>query len=399
MRKKLSSVMLAAALLLLCFLCSGCMSLVMMGNINADGSGSVTVAAGVHEAIYRYAYDEAEATAPSGLSFEEYMLLTAEESDLVPYTYGEESYWGSISEMPFSTLEEFNSLMFADENGVSDGSGSLTRDENGDYVLTLTLSRDSVEESAGEPLTEENLALAQEMSELMPMHFIFSLPENIGRASGPLDCVTIVENELLIDLLTASAKLQSGEAEALTFVFSTAEPSFSDTPLMAWYTAAVEALAKGGLVNGVGDGRFAPEQTLSVSEFAQILARASGMEVGAGESGYWAEKALKNCVAAGYITERGEICKENYEVPIERQEAVAAMQRAGKRTPNGTLTAADIPDFESIDPALRADILAAYNSGVTSGTDAQRTFVPAGLLTRGQVCQLFYNLDWTAPLS
>ena len=43
-----------------------------------------------------------------------------------------------------------------------------------------------------------------------------------------------------------------------------------------------------------------------------------------------------------FLTERGEICKENYEVPIERQEAVAAMQRAGKRTPNGTLTAADI---------------------------------------------------------
>ncbi len=400
MKKILRAISLAAVISLLCILCTGCVSIVMESSVNEDGSGTIRAAVGAHESIFFYAYEQAEAEAPTGMSFEEYMKADAETESYSPYTYNGETYWGNLTEMSFASLEEFNTAMFTDENGAPNGTGSLVRDENGEFVLTLNISRSSVEESSGESLTQENLALVKEINEIvpMPMHFFLSFPKAIGRASGALDCVTLAENELVVDLFAASVKLESGTDEMLSFVFSTAAPTFSDTPVMMWYTAAVEALAEGGLVNGVGEGRFAPDQTLSVSEFAQILARASGMEVGAGES-YWAEKALSGCVAAGYIADRGEISKENYEVPIERQEAVAAMQRAGGRAASGTLTAADIPDFESIDPALRADILAAYNSGVTSGTDASRTFVPTGLLTRGQVCQLFYNLDWTAPLS
>ncbi|MBR7147083.1 MAG: S-layer homology domain-containing protein, partial [Oscillospiraceae bacterium] len=297
------------------------------------------------------------------------------------------------------TVEEFNDLLFTDDNGKADGSGSLVRDENGDFTLTLVLTRDAAAEASGEEeLTAEDLALMQEMGDQMPMHYSFVFPETIGRASGALNCLSLSGNKVLIDLLDAMVQLENSGEESLTFVFSTKDPSFSDTPLTAWYTAAVEAMAGGGLVEGGGDGRFYPDKTLTVSEFAQILAKATGMPVGAGDGGYWAELALEGCRDAGYITDRGDATRANYEVPIERQEAVAAMQRAGKRTPTGSFTAADIPDFASIDPALRADILAAYNSGVTKGTDDLRTFVPAGLLSRGQVCQLFSNLQWTAPL-
>ena len=400
MEKFLRAFSLSAVIALLCMLCTGCVSIVMDSSVNEDGSGSISAAVGAHESLFHFAYEQAEMEAPTGMSFEEFMAADPETANYVPYTYNGETFWGELTEMSFSSLEEFNAAMFTDENGEPNGMGSLVRDKNGDFLLILNISRSSVEENSGEPLTEENLALLEELNAVMPMpmHFRVTLPAPVGRVSGALDCVTLEGNTLQVDLFAAAVKLESSTQESLTFVFSTAAPTFSDTPVMMWYTAAVEALASGGLVNGVGEGRFAPDQTLSVSEFAQILARASGMAVGAGENGYWAEKALEGCVNAGYIRDRGAFSKENYEVPIERQEAVAAMQRAGKRVPSGTLTAADIPDFESIDPALRADILAAYNSGVTSGTDASRTFVPTGVLTRGQVCQLFYNLAWTAPM-
>ncbi len=415
MRKILRAISLAAVMSLLCMLCAGCASVVLEGSVNKDGTGTISATAGIHESILLYAYELSEEASPSGMSFEEYLRSDPDMADFAPYTYNDEVYWGSFEEVSFASPEELNEILFTDENGMPDGSGSLVRDENGAFSLTLNFTRSKMEENSTAPLTEENLQLLKELNDAAPtpMHFFFSFPSEVAHASGSPDCMVVEKNSVMVDLFAVSLELESGKAETLTFVFSTAPaapaapvapaapadptPAFSDIPAAAWYAPAVEALAKGGLVNGVGDGRFAPEQTLSVSEFAQILARASGMEVGAGASGYWAEKALSGCVAAGYIADRGEISKENYEVPIERQEAVAAMQRAGKRTPSGTLTAADIPDFESIDPALRADILAAYNSGVTSGTDAQRTFVPTGLLTRAQVCQLFYNLNWVAP--
>lgn len=418
MRKLLRSTLVIS---LLCMLCTGCASLVMEGSVNTDGTGTISAAAGIHESLLRYSYELSEEASPTGMSFEEYVHSNPDMADYTPYSYNNETYWGLFEELAFSSPEELNTVLFSDENSMPDGSGSLVRDENGDFTLTLNITRSKIEENSTEPLTEENLRFLKELNDAAPtpMHFFFSFPKKITFSSGSPNCMTVDKNSVMVDLFAASLELESSGADALSFIFSTAStpaPSaptapttpavpvsptltFSDTPATAWYTPAVEALAKGGLVNGVGDGRFAPEQTLSVSEFAQILARASGMEVGAGESGYWAEKAISACVDAGYITDRGAASKENYEIPIERQEAVAAMQRAGKRTPTGALTAADIPDFESIAPAYRQDILAAYNSGVTNGTDDLRTFVPAGLLTRGQVCQLFYNLDWTAPLS
>ncbi|MBQ5739551.1 MAG: S-layer homology domain-containing protein [Oscillospiraceae bacterium] len=403
-----------ALLVILILLCTGCASVVLEGSVSKDGSGTVSATAGMPESLLYYAYEQAEANAPTGMSFEEYLRSDPDMEDFAPYTYNGEVYWGLSEELSFASPEELNTILFTDDNGMPDGSGSLVRDANGAFVLTLNLTRSTMEENSGEALTKENILLAEEISKMVPipMHFIFTFPDEIVYTSGAADCMTVSGNSVLVDLFAASVKLESGEAETLSFVFSTAksasgtptpsvpsvQPHFSDVPATAWYTTAVNALAEGGLVNGVGGGLFAPDRTLSVSEFAQILARASGMEVGAGASGYWAEKALESCVTAGYIRDRGAISKENYEVPIERQEAVAAMQRAGKRTPTGTLTEADIPDFASIDPTLRADILAAYNSGVTSGTDNSRTFVPTGLLTRAQVCQLFYNLDWVAPI-
>jgi hypothetical protein len=120
------------------------------------------------------------------------------------------------------------------------------------------------------------------------------------------------------------------------------------------------------------------------------------------ENGYWAYGSIKSCIQAGYIVDRGEITSANYDVAIPREAAVAAMYK-GKQAelflPTNTLTATDIPDYDKISDVYKNDILNAYKYGITAGMDANRTFNPQGQLTRAQVCQLFYNLDWTAPLA
>lgn len=392
--RKLSVLLLTT---LLCFLFSGCYSMVMDSVIEADGSGTIQVSAGISESFYYMMYESEQEENPTDQTFEEYLAEATQSDGLIPYTYNGSTYWGEIESVPFASVEEFNSFMFADEEGIPDGTGSLAVDEKGDYILTLILTPESAEETGAEEeeMTEEDLAM---MKELMPMDFIFQLPETIGKASGNTACYRLDGNVVTIDLLAAMAEIEKNPEKLLTFVFSTAEPTFVDTPVTMWYTAAAEAMAEGGLMAGTGNNCFAPDQNLTVGELAQILARATGLDVGTGETGYWAEIAVESCLAKGYITDRGEVNQANYGVPVDRQEAIAAMQRASGLKPSGTLTAEDIPDFASIKDAFKQDILDAYNTGITAGVDANRTCGPDLNLTRAQVAQLFYALGWTTPL-
>ena len=56
-------------------------------------------------------------------------------------------------------------------------------------------------------------------------------------------------------------------------VTSSGADHFSDVPANAWYAGGVNAMAKLGLVDGVGGGRFDPEGTLTNEEFLTIMGR------------------------------------------------------------------------------------------------------------------------------
>ena len=94
--------------------------------------------------------------------------------------------------------------------------------------------------------------------------------------------------------------------------------SFADVSDGAWYAGAVNWAASAGIVSGVGDGRFAPEQSISREQFALILyryAQYKQMEIGgsADLSGYadqdgissWAREALSWAVGQGLLSGKG----------------------------------------------------------------------------------------------
>lgn len=62
-------------------------------------------------------------------------------------------------------------------------------------------------------------------------------------------------------------------AQALNCTPPAGESVFTDVSMDDWYGPAVNALAAIGLVNGVGDGRFAPDEPVSHEQFITILAR------------------------------------------------------------------------------------------------------------------------------
>ena len=96
-------------------------------------------------------------------------------------------------------------------------------------------------------------------------------------------------------------------------------PVFSDVPDGQWYTAGTIWCARQGIVNGVGDGLFAPEQTVARQEIAVMLynyAVKTGRTAGergdlsafsdAGEVASWAGDAMRWAVGAGILNGSGD---------------------------------------------------------------------------------------------
>lgn len=396
--KKFKMLSLMLVMALCCSLLTGCMGAIAEVKVNEDGSGVIKMSAGMtQEALEMMAsMDE------SGES--------ADLSQYTPFEYNGVTYYGAVESAPFASVEEFNAAMAEDvmeenTNGVDSGSLSLTQNADGSFTLSLVVTPETgdtseLEQSAGEQSAEMDEAMIEELFKDFAIVYQFDFPSNVKQIAGPTSGVTITGSKVVIDVM----KLDE-ITETVTYTFTTGDAKvvtsiFTDVAVGAWYYDAVTAMAEGGLVAGIGNNKFDPNGTLTYAQFCQILARAKRLDVGE-ENGYWAYKAVESCIRAGYILDRGEITPANYNVAITREAAVAAMYK-GKQAelflPTNTLTSADIPDYSNISKDYQNDILNAYRYGITNGMDSSRTFNPKGQLTRAQVCQLFYNLNWTNPL-
>ena len=56
-------------------------------------------------------------------------------------------------------------------------------------------------------------------------------------------------------------------------IYTAGDDRFSDVAPHSWYAGAITAMAQKGFVNGVGNGRFAPDETMTCEEFLTILGR------------------------------------------------------------------------------------------------------------------------------
>lgn len=87
--------------------------------------------------------------------------------------------------------------------------------------------------------------------------------------------------------------------------------SFSDVPSNAWYAEAVNTLASLGIVNGTGAGTFAPTRAIKRCEFAAICSRFAQAATGSTvftdvPASHWAYKNINTCAAYGWINGVGD---------------------------------------------------------------------------------------------
>lgn len=168
-------------------------------------------------------------------------------------------------------------------------------------------------------------------------------------------------------------------------------PSYTDAGPRDWFTVWADLAYNLGLMEGVGGGRFAPTQTLTVAEVVKLAAFLESQATGDDfhlqpiTSSPWYSSSVAYCTAVG-ILRNGEF--DDYERPITRAEMVHILSNTtlGRRLPEINRLSrvkAAIPDVRPGDYAAEA-IYQFYAKGLLSGTDKNLTFNPSGRLTRAE---------------
>lgn len=166
-------------------------------------------------------------------------------------------------------------------------------------------------------------------------------------------------------------------------------PGFSDVGARDWFSVWVGLAYNVDLMQGVGGGKFAPQQTLTVAEVLKMAAfmesRATGdtFHLQPITGSPWYRSSVTYCEASGVIAP-GEFT--DFERPVTRAEMarIFAATTLGRSMPerNGmSRVRAAVPDVKAGDYAADA-IFSLYAKGILSGTDGGLTFDPTANLTR-----------------
>ncbi len=172
---------------------------------------------------------------------------------------------------------------------------------------------------------------------------------------------------------------------ALGLLAPTASAAFSDVPENAWYAADVNDIQRYGLINGVGDGRFDPDGTMTLAQAVTLTARtyayARGEVIPAGNDIPWYQPYVSYAADKG-LCAPGEF-GTGYNAPCSRLTMARLFDRA---VPADTAKAlneiASLPDVADI-PENRC-VFRLYELGVLTGSDTRGTFRPDSSITRAE---------------
>ena len=167
-------------------------------------------------------------------------------------------------------------------------------------------------------------------------------------------------------------------------------PAYTDVPTDAWYYDAVEYCTDIGLVEGVGNNKFAPGNELTMAGLVQFLFRMAGGNT-EGSSPEWYSKAQSWAIEAGIVTAeefeagKGEVVPR--EVFCRMFYACAAYTGKFNMEPRADITVAT--DYADIDEANRDAISWAVAMGLVKGTDTTKlTILPDKGFTRAMMCEM-----------
>ena len=178
-----------------------------------------------------------------------------------------------------------------------------------------------------------------------------------------------------------------------------AAAAFSDVPAGAWYASAVDYAAEHGLFDGTGEGTFSPLGAMTRGMFVTVLARTAGAEpAGAGESGFsdvspeaWYGPAVAWAAAAGYVDGVGD-GRFAPDAPVTREQIAVILGHCLAGRELGTEEEAPpFADADQVSPWAAEGVALVRAAGLMDG-DNQGYFNPQGELTRAEGAAVFMRL-------
>jgi hypothetical protein len=184
-----------------------------------------------------------------------------------------------------------------------------------------------------------------------------------------------IPDDYIIEILDADTPLASG-----LYIFWNSP--FTDVKYGDWFFGAVEFVATRGLMNGVGDGKFAPNAKLTRAMLVTILARYDGVDTDGGET--WYTKAIEWGVKEG-VTDG-----TNPNGDITREQLVTMLYRYAKLRGYDVSATTELDKFDDADK-VSGWALEAVQWAVATGLIAGRTpttLAPDGNATRAEVATI-----------
>ena len=169
---------------------------------------------------------------------------------------------------------------------------------------------------------------------------------------------------------------------------------FADVPKNAWYVGAVEYAVQNGLMNGVGDGQFDPEGSMTRAMLVTVLWRFEG-EPEAGTNtfsdvpnGQWYTDAVAWAAANGVVNGVGKN-RFDPEGKITREQMATILYRYAEKKWIDTSKRAELgafPDAKQVSTYAKDAVQWAVAEKIINGSDGK--LLPQGNATRAQVATI-----------
>ena len=171
---------------------------------------------------------------------------------------------------------------------------------------------------------------------------------------------------------------------------------FDDVAKSAWYYNAVEYVAENGIMSGVSAREFAPNAGFSRAMLAQTLYAMSGKPAVKAESTFadvaanaWYADAVNWAAEKGYVSGVGD-GKFAPDASVTREQMALILYRyAGSPDASG-MAQKEFTDSSSVSAYAVDAIRWAVHEGLISGME-NNTLAPQGTATRAQVAQILMN--------
>ncbi len=182
---------------------------------------------------------------------------------------------------------------------------------------------------------------------------------------------------------------------------STTAGSFWDVPETHWAGSYIARLSQAGLVNGMGDGKFAPDSSMTRGQLVTVLGRLAKIDTGA-----YTALDFPDVQAGDYYAPYVAWAKDNGIVSgmddgkfhpgdnVSREQIAALVVRFAQRQQiqlsQGGM-AAPFSDHDSIAPWARDAVYQARQAGILNGRD-NGAFAPKESASRAEVCAVIGRL-------